>query len=160
MAAYLERPDSRPLVLWGYSLGGFACAELAARTEPDALVLDSPVRNAREGARFFVPGWLYPVVRPLIRFDPALKRFDVVDSLAGVEVPILVIGAEHDGVLPEAGARRLHEALRAAGHRAAYVQAKGEGHLGLRDGSEVVEAVNALLDVPKGARPIAPPEEF
>ena len=160
LAAHLDRPDSRPLVLWGYSLGGFACAELAARTRPDALILDSPVRNAREGVGFFVPDWLRPLARPLLRFDPALERFDVVRSLAGTDVPVLVIGAERDGVLPEAGARSLHEALRAAGHDAAYVLAEGEGHFGPRRTSPVIEVVNALLGAPRGTDPFVPRTPF
>ena len=147
VAEEVSRPDSRQLVLWGYSLGGFACAELAARVPADAVILDSPVRNAAEGIDFFVPRWLRPVARPFVRFDPALERFDIVESLAGLDTPILVIGAERDGILPEAGARSLFVALEAAGHDVAYVLAEKEGHYGMRDGDEVAEAVYRLLDV-------------
>ena len=159
VAAEAARPASRPLVLWGYSLGGFACAEMARLVPADALILDSPVRNARAGTGFFLPRWLQPVVSPFVRFEEPLERFDIVTSLEGTDVPILVIGAEKDGVLPERGARDLHADLAAAGHDVTYVQAVGEGHFGARRGDEVFEAVARITGMPRNATFLPPTDE-
>ena len=159
IAAEAARPADRPLILWGYSLGGFACAEMARLVPADALILDSPVRNARAGTGFFLPRWLQPVVSPFVRFEAPLERFDIVTSLEGTGVPILVIGAEKDGVLPERGARDLYADLAAAGHEVAYVQAVGEGHFGARRGDEVFEAVARITGARRNAAFPLPTEE-
>lgn len=114
MAAYIDaHGHGRPLVLWGHSLGGFICAELASRSrEVDAIVLETTALNAKEAADKMKPWFL-----PFLTLKPveSLAAYDTARTLAGFKGPILELGAGRDGTLPIPLARSLAKALEARG---------------------------------------------
>jgi fermentation-respiration switch protein FrsA (DUF1100 family) len=90
--AALAFVGERPYVLWGESLGGAVAAKLAAEKPPLALILESPFTRLADVASHHY--WWVPV-------DLLLKdRFDVLDSLAEIRVPILVAHGRRDTVVP------------------------------------------------------------
>jgi len=110
------------LVLWGHSLGGPVCGELASRLagEIDGVILETTARDAREVAK----AWSPPVLGMLLRIEveESLAAYDVADALAPLGVPALVIGAGDDTTLPVPLARSLAKALETAGVDTTYVE--------------------------------------
>jgi pimeloyl-ACP methyl ester carboxylesterase len=117
-----SRAPGQKLVLWGHSLGGPVCAELATRFpgDLDGVVLETTARNAREVAK----EWSPPVLDLFLRIEvqESLAAYDVVDALAPLGVPVLVLGAKRDTTLPVKLARSLAKALKEAGVNAEYVE--------------------------------------
>lgn len=103
-----QKSGARPLVLWGHSLGGFVCANLALRLPSvDALVLETTAPSVRAVAKAWTPDGL-----PLrVSYDEGLLRFDIPTALAEVDAPVLIIGAGRDRVLPITLSQELAQAL-------------------------------------------------
>lgn len=116
------RGSERTLVLWGHSLGGPVCGELAMRLDGDVdgVILETTARNAREVAK----AWSPPVLGLLLRIEveDSLAAYDVTDALASLDVPALVIGAGKDATLPVPLARSLAKSLERAGVDTTYVE--------------------------------------
>lgn len=87
------------IVLFGRSLGGAVAAELAARTGPAGLVLESAFTSLPDLAAALYP-WI--PVRLLIRY-----QYDTADALRRFEGPILVAHSPADELIPFAHAQRL-----------------------------------------------------
>jgi uncharacterized protein len=135
-AALADRgvPVADRLVYLGESIGTGVAAALAAEHPPAALALRSPFpRLAEVGAAHypFLP------VRTLLR-----ERFDTLDHLSDVEVPMLVVAGGEDGIVPT---RLSREVARATG--AQYVEVAGAGHndRALLDGAEYLDAVDRFV---------------
>ncbi|MFO7634077.1 MAG: alpha/beta fold hydrolase [Caldilinea sp.] len=94
-----------PIYLWGESLGAGVAAAVAA--EPAApvagLVLLTPWDSLPDLAQRLYP---FLPVRWLLR-----DRYDSVRNLAGVAVPVAVVIAEQDEIIPMAHAQRLYTSL-------------------------------------------------
>ncbi|WP_162178312.1 alpha/beta fold hydrolase [Parvularcula oceani] len=137
--------EARPVVLWGHSLGGFACSEIAARMEvaPAGVVLETTARNARSALAYLVPG---PARRlSLVRLEDEIEAFDVVESLRGVEAPVLVLGAGRDEILDVRNARALAADLKAAGIDARYAEFAEAGHGTVASAPQFAGAVGEFL---------------
>lgn len=123
-----RQPD-RAIAYWGHSLGGFLCAEAAAR-DPGAaaLVLEATASDAAAAVRAVARG-------PLRLLNPrpagVFREFDIPGTLKGKALPILVFGAEADDVLPWPLAQDLARHLEADGHDVTFVLAPGAGHFGV-----------------------------
>ncbi|MEM7728897.1 MAG: alpha/beta fold hydrolase [Pseudomonadota bacterium] len=132
---------SRPIVYWGHSLGGFVCANLAARTRKvAAVVLETTAPSVGAVARTWTPSGL-----PLrVTYDAALSRFDIPDALAGVDAPVLILGAGRDRVLPVSLSRELADAL----PRATYLELPEATHFSAGFDPRAQAAVAALLAKP------------
>lgn len=90
------------VVLFGRSLGGAVAAELATRTGPAALILESTFTSLPDlGAELY--RWL--PVRLLARI-----RYPTRERVAGLEVPLLVIHSRHDEIIPFHHGERIYEA--------------------------------------------------
>ena len=130
----------RPLILWGHSLGGFICADLAARTDAvDGVILETTARNIDEIAKAWRPWWAPVRFRPV----DGLERFDTADALEGVSAPILVIGAGRDEVLPVELHRSLARAIDAP--IVSYVEAEAANHASAGFSRTTTEAVARLV---------------
>ena len=128
LAALRARFPGAPLVLWGESLGT-AVATRLAREDGDGvagLVLDSPFTSVADLAAGAYP-WL--PVRLLLRHP-----FDSAAALAALRLPVLVLHAEADGIVPVAHGRRMLALARASGAPAEAVFVPGDAHPALLGG--------------------------
>lgn len=100
----LGRPDVDPqrLVYFGESLGSAVAAELAVEHPPAALVLRSPFTSLTDVGRFH---YTYLPVAWLLR-----DRFDTLDRISRIRVPLLVIAGDRDRVVPASQSRRVYDA--------------------------------------------------
>ena len=123
--AYLQsRSDISPehIVYFGRSLGAAVAVELALRSPPGGLILESPVPSIRYMARRtygFLPVWL------LVR-----TRYDTLGKMPEVDVPTIVLHGDRDDIVPIDAGRKVFAAarepqefyvIRGAGHNDTYV---------------------------------------
>ncbi len=105
------------VVLFGRSLGSTVMVDLALQREAAALILESPLSNARDMARQMVP--VLPVHRLIsIRLDSLAK-------IPAVEAPLLIIHGDQDTLIPIEQGRRLYDA---AGEPKQFYVVRGAGH--------------------------------
>ncbi len=121
LVAYINEtvPEDRRLILWGHSLGGFVCSELARRINAaDGLVLEAVGQNAATVARTWVP---LPL-RPFIYFKPTdgLEAYDLTTILNGVDLPVLMLAGGKDGIVPKRLVKDVADALDANGTNVTY----------------------------------------
>lgn len=94
--------DPEKIVFFGRSLGAAVAAEVAARQRCLALVLESPFASVREMAR---------VAFPFLPIGPFLRtRYDTVEKIKKVRVPLLVLHGDQDEIVPFAQGRKVFEA--------------------------------------------------
>jgi len=103
------------LVYFGRSLGAAVALELARDAPPDALILESPFLSVRAIANATLPGVGY-----LLR-----TRYDALEKIVDVRVPLLVLHGDADEVVPQRHGRRLFEA---ANEPKAFRSLPGAGH--------------------------------
>ena len=119
--------DQRPLVLWGHSLGGFVCGEMARQTpQTDAVILETTARSADEVADAWTPWYAAPFLR--IDVAEGLATYDTAAALQSSRVPVLVLGAGRDDTLPVTLSRSLVAALQSNGVGVTYVEFPDAGH--------------------------------
>lgn len=126
---YIESvSQNRKLVFWGHSLGGFVCSRLASTTKGvDGLVLETTAPNAAAVARAWTPVYARPFVRA--RVAPSLAGYDVVNAAAASGVPVLVLGATKDEVLPVALARQVADSLKSRNAPITYHEFPNADHM-------------------------------
>lgn len=118
---------SAPTYVWGHSLGGFICSEIARQSDViDGVVIETSAQNVDVAVAARIPKLLKPFIRPNI--DTALQGYDIADSLTAFDGPILVMGAGKDRVLGVKASRDLAEALRAQGLNVSYAEFEAVGH--------------------------------
>jgi uncharacterized protein len=121
-------PERGRRILYGHSLGGAVAAEVALREGgAAALVVESAFTSVEE---MTVSGAL------------VTQRLDLLEKLAKVNVPVLVVHGAEDALAPPEMAQRLYEAARGpkrlllvedAGHRLVALHAGGALYEALRD---------------------------
>ncbi len=92
------------IVLFGRSLGAGIAAELATRTRPGALIMESAFTSVPDMAATLYP-WL--PVRLLSRY-----RYDAREQLASINCPLLVAHSRDDEIIPFTHGQRLFEHAR------------------------------------------------
>jgi fermentation-respiration switch protein FrsA (DUF1100 family) len=93
--------DPKKIVFFGRSLGAAVAAELATREDCMALILETPFASIREMAR---------TAFPLLPVGPFLRtRYDVVEKIKKVKVPLLVLHGDRDEVVPFSQGRKVFE---------------------------------------------------
>lgn len=116
-------------IYFGRSLGCAVAAELAVRSPPNALILESGFTSVQEMASVH-----YPVIGVFGRL--VQTRFDCRAKLWDIHVPVLVMHGDRDEIVPFSMGRKLYEAanepkrlyaLEGAGHNDTYV-AGGDGY--------------------------------
>ncbi len=93
----------RKVIYWGRSLGATIAAYAATRRPPDALILESPLYDARSLVAS------NPILRVMSVF--ASYRFPTAEYARRFSGPILVVHGERDSIIPFAHGRRVFEAL-------------------------------------------------
>jgi fermentation-respiration switch protein FrsA (DUF1100 family) len=98
------RVDAENLILFGRSLGAAVAAEMAVRFESRGLILETPFTSIRDMAK---------TVFPLLPIGPLLQtRYDVVEKVGRVKVPLLVLHGDHDDVVPYEQGKKVFAAAR------------------------------------------------
>lgn len=144
------KANGRRLVLWGHSLGGLVCSELA-RTMPevDGVIIETSARNAEETARSWTPWYAAPFVRIVIA--RGLRGYDSVAALKDFRGPVLVMGGETDETLPVQLSRSIGKGLKEQGADVAYVEFAGRGHSDLILHADFAPTLNAFFQRLKAA---------
>lgn len=120
----------RPLVLWGYSLGGFVCTQLLGAVDKvEAIIIESSAKDASSAARQLIPALLRPFLR--VQLSPTLAEYDNVDALKGYDGDVLVLAGAQDTILPAKHSRRLVEGLQDNGISVTYHEFQEGNHANL-----------------------------
>lgn len=137
--ALADRPevDRERVAYFGESLGASVCGGLASELLPAALILRSPFPSTVEVARQHYP--YLPVVEQLV-----WDRYPLARQLAPIDVPLLVVVAERDEVVPQHLSRRVYDA--ATGPKRWVTVAAGDHNdAALLSGDEMVAQLAAFL---------------
>lgn len=125
-----EISPGKELVLWGHSLGGFVCADMAKSFgKIDGLVLEATATNAEDVSEALIPWYAKLFVRP--RVSESLNAYDMTESLKTLNAPILILGAAKDKTLPVELSRKLAENLNEAGREVTYVEFREGNHISI-----------------------------
>jgi fermentation-respiration switch protein FrsA (DUF1100 family) len=112
------RRSDVPVIYWGRSIGCPVAASAIAIERPDAVVLESPMPDARSVLR------INPLLWVLSLFSS--YRFSTSRHLAGYRGPLLVIHGDNDSIVPFAMGRRVFDA--AAATPKSFVAIAGADH--------------------------------
>lgn len=142
----------RPLILWGYSLGGFVCAELLGTVDQvDAIIIESSANDAANAAQHLVPAALRPFTR--VQLSPTLAAYDTVDALKAYQGEVLVLAGAKDGILPANLSRELVEGLKVANVSVTYHEFSDGNHANLPTLNSYHEALRLFFqDIETEAR--------
>ena len=139
-----ELGKDRPLIFWGFSMGGLVCSEIARVTqETDAVVMEATAQHVGSIADELKP-WYMPFMGT--RIDPDLKDYNVARALAHFDGPVLVMGAGRDETLPVKLARELHRALEARGVNTTYEEFRGATHRTISSQVSYLSRVRPFFD--------------
>lgn len=108
----------RPIILYGESLGTGVAIESATQISVDAVILESPYSSIASIAQEKFP-W---VPASLLVKD----RFDSIDKMADIHVPVLIIHDHNDRVVPYQHGKAIYLAAQAPKY---LVSLTGRGHL-------------------------------
>jgi fermentation-respiration switch protein FrsA (DUF1100 family) len=111
--------EPHEIILFGRSLGGAVAANLASRTKPAGLILESTFTSVPDMA-----AGLYPVfpVRLLSRF-----KFNAGKALLDVTSPVMIIHSPNDEIIPFENGRKLFES---AGEPKIFLEIRGSHNEG------------------------------
>lgn len=133
--------DPKRIVFFGRSLGAAVAAEIAAREECLALILETPFVSIREMARAALP--LLPI-GPLLR-----TRYDIVEKVKRVKAPLLVLHGDRDEIVPFSQGKKVFESapdpkefytIRGAHHNDTYIVGGDPYFAALKDFIERAQA--------------------
>jgi len=108
------------MIFFGRSLGASIAVQLALESPPAGLVLESPFPSIA------AMGWHHnPVLYLLFGWWALNARYDNLDKIGRIELPLLVFQGERDAIVKEKMARRLFER---ANHPKTFHLIPGAGH--------------------------------
>lgn len=111
------RVDAKLVILFGRSLGAAIAAEMAGRFASAGLILESPFMSIREMAK---------TVLPFLPLGPLLRtRYDVMEKMSKLRVPLLVMHGDHDDIVPYEQGKKVFAAARGPKE---FYSISGAGH--------------------------------
>ncbi len=136
-----EEPD-REIYLWGHSLGGFVCADLAKRTAPNiaGVIYETTASDIETLSAYWAPWYLKPFLN--FKIDPRFLAYDGVAALDGFDGRVLVLSAAKDKELPTALNADLAAKLTAAGHDVTFIEFEDAGHYDIAEQPKYRAAVS------------------
>ncbi len=140
-AADHTEQNGTKLLIHGHSMGSLLAAYLAETREAAGYILESPITNADDLTSNIVPRLLRPFIG--FEFPEVVKEEDNLKRVAGIEIPLLLIGGEDDEVTPISMAEKLYE--KSASPDKELVKVNGGGHNDLPNKQDYREAVDAFL---------------
>lgn len=102
--------DSARIALFGHSLGSAVAAELAAKHEPRALLLQAPFTSARDMA----PRVITPPLALAFRLISRV-HYDTRTAVASIDAPVWVVHGTRDGVIAVEMGRAVFQAAKNKG---------------------------------------------
>ena len=127
--------DPKEIVIFGRSLGGAVAAELAARTRPAGLIMESVFSSVPDMAAGIYP--LFPV-RLLARYE-----YDVKNAVRRITCPVLVIHSPDDEIIPFANGLKVYQA---AGEPKTFLEIRGSHNEGfLESGAVYLQGLERFL---------------
>lgn len=130
--SYLERD----IILAGYSLGTGPAAWLAARHQPQLLLLHAPYYSLADMAAHTIKIW--PILPSwLLRYPMPTNEF-----VQQVRVPVVFVHGDQDEVIPYSSSVRLQALVPGGGQ---LITIRGAGHNGLTDNPQYQQAIRRLL---------------
>jgi fermentation-respiration switch protein FrsA (DUF1100 family) len=130
--------DSARIAYFGESLGAAVAGAAATERPPVALILRSPPPSMVEMGRHHYP--YLPVVDPLL-----LDRFPLTEQIRELSVPLLILVAGTDEIVPAALSRRVFDAA-SEPKRWVVLTAADHNDPALLAGEELLAAVTAFLE--------------
>jgi fermentation-respiration switch protein FrsA (DUF1100 family) len=133
-AAYawlLARQSDAKIIIHGESLGSSVAVDLAARTQPVAVILEAPFPSARA-----VAGTVLPVLGPSLVWG-----FDARSKIRKVHAPLWIFHGDRDEIIDLSLGRDLFEA---ANEPKQFWQIPGAGHNNISDRREYGERLAAI----------------
>lgn len=128
--------DPKRVVYFGESLGSAVAAELAVAHPPAALILRSPLTSltdvGRVHYRYLPVGWLLR------------DRFDTLERIGRIRVPLLVIAGDQDRIVPMSQSRRVYDAANEP-KTLLIVPRADHNDAALLAGSDMLAAIRRLL---------------
>ncbi len=125
-----QRSREQKIVLWGHSLGGFVCSELANHLAKlsnfESLIFETSAPSAKAAKKYFVPWYVKPFIQ--IKLDVQVASYDNIQTLSGQNLKILILAARKDQILPVKLSRQMRDELRSTGHRVTYHEFKKADH--------------------------------
>jgi fermentation-respiration switch protein FrsA (DUF1100 family) len=112
------RRSGSPVIYWGRSIGSAVAASATASAQPDGLVLESPMPDARAVLRANPVLWLLSFL--------SSYRFATSAFLQGYSGPLLIIHGDADSIVPFEAGRRVFD--RAPSPQKTFVALKGVEH--------------------------------
>lgn len=98
-------PSGTRIVYYGQSLGSAVAVELARRSSPDGLILESPFLSIQEMAKVVMP---YLPIGALVS-----TKYDSLSKIGEIHAPLLILHGDRDEVVPYDQGRRLFDAANA-----------------------------------------------
>lgn len=96
------RVETKNLIIFGRSLGAAVAAEMASQFDSRALILETPFASIREMAQ---------AVFPALPIGPFLQtRYDVLEKVRRIRVPLLILHGDRDEVVPYQQGKKVFEA--------------------------------------------------
>jgi pimeloyl-ACP methyl ester carboxylesterase len=130
-----ERVRPEDVVLMGRSLGSGVATMLASDRPVAGVVLITPFDSLVSVAAEHYP---FTPVRFLLK-----HRFESIERAPLLEVPVLVLAAQHDNIVPPAHAQRLFDAW--GGKKKEILILEGVGHNDIQEHLGYYEAINEFL---------------
>jgi uncharacterized protein len=106
----------KDIIILGRSLGGSVAVQLAAKHTPKALILESSFTSFHDIADFHVPSLSKLVSK---------KELNSLETIAGIQAPVLISHGDADNIIPFEHGQRLFEA---AGEPKTFVRIVDGGH--------------------------------
>jgi len=128
------------LVIFGRSLGAAVAAEMASRYDSRAVILESPFVSIREMAK---------VILPALPIGPLLSaKFDVIDKVDKISVPLLVLHGDQDEIIPFEHGQKVFAAAREPKQ---FYPIKGAGHNDtfIAGGNRYYERLRSFIENPR-----------
>jgi hypothetical protein len=127
---------AKDIIVFGRSLGGAVAAELAARVQPGAVIVESSFTDVGSMAKLH-----HPLLTSVV---PLRYRFPTVEHLPQVRTPVLVLHSQDDGVVPYDQGRGLFAAANEPKRFVSLVGGHNEGFLDSQPRYQ--QALAAFLD--------------
>ena len=138
-AKHMGRSD---IAVWGHSLGGFVCAQIANQLDGslNEVIFEATAPSATAVANVWTPWYAKPFVK--VEINEGLMRFDNIRPLREFSGRALVLGAGKDEQLGIKLSRQLFRDLQDAGVDVTYQEFDDATHFGIskqKNFSSVVE---------------------